>query len=354
MDWFCSARGMARGFQHFEDAYWSLGAGFAQTGYGRLLSNSLAWASRNRIVLGYKRARDVNTTALRWLDAAPKRPFFMVLNYYDANSGGEVPERAFRNLFSSVPLPPPARAAAEFTPSQIDKARSNDYDGALVYMDTCVREMVEALAQRGLANNLVVVVTADHGDLFGEHGLLGHRNALYWDLLRVPLILWGSPVEARGLRVEQPVSLVSLPATLLEIAGRKEASGFPAPSMSRLWMAGEPAQAWPLPISELAQMTYPGLEKQPNYSGSLSAIVTARWLLIDHSAHGPALYDWPRDPENLHDVLAKPGGEAVAAALTGCLQAHRVELRGANCSIAAPPPPEAQDSGRPSAAAGEQ
>jgi arylsulfatase A-like enzyme len=353
MDWFAAARGMAGGFQHFEDAYWSVGGRFAQTGYGRLLGGVLAWASANRYVLGYKRARDVNRTALRWLDAAPKRPFFLVLNYYDANAGGAVPEPAYRRMFSSAPLLPPARDAGEFTPGEIDKTRSNEYDGALVYMDRCVRELVEALSKRGLAENLVVVVTADHGEMLGEHELLGHRNALYWDLLRVPLIFWGSRAVPRGLRIERPVSLVSLPATLLQIAGENGTGGFPAPSLAQLWNARGEVPAWPLPISELAQMEYPGLEKNPNYSGSLAALVTPHWLLIDHSVNGPALYDWPGDPENLRDLAATAGGEGFATALTGCLDAKNASLPGAGCPVEDFPKPKPVGSSETLGAAGE-
>lgn len=354
MDWFASARGMTRGFQHFEDGFWSVGSRFAETGYGRLISQWLAWATKNRLVLGYKRARDVNRTALRWLDGAPKRPFFLVLNYYDANAGGAEPEQDYRNLFSSEPLPPPARGASEFSPSEIDKSRSNEYDGSLVYVDSCVRELVEALKKRGRAENLVVVVTADHGDLFGEHGLFGHRNSLYWDLLHVPLIFWGSGVPSHGMRVERPVSLVSLPATLLEIAGQKETSGFPAPSLAPLWKAGGEVAAWPFPISELAQMPYPGLEKLPNYSGSLSAIVTPRWLLIEHSVNGPALYDWLEDPENLHDLAATADGKSLSAALTGCLQVRNVDLRGAGCPTEVSRKPKTAGSSEPFGATGEE
>jgi arylsulfatase A-like enzyme len=353
MDWFATARGMTRGFQHFEDGFWSLSSKFAETGYGRIIGTSLAWATNNRLVLGYKRARDVNRTALRWLDTLPKRPFLLVLNYYDANSGGAVPETAYRNLFSSWPLPPPAGSAAEFTPAEIDKSRSNEYDGALLYMDTCVHEIVEALGKRGLADNLVVVVAADHGELLGEHGMSGHRNSLYWDLIHVPLIFRGSSGIARGLRIAQPVSLVSLPATLLELAGQAEAAGFPAPSLAKFWKPGGKVQAWPFPISELAQMAYPGLENTVNYSGSLSAIATPRWLLIDHSAHGPSLYAWPGDPENLHDLAATPGGHALSEALTGCLQARNVGLRGANCRMEASQEPVMQGSLKPFGATGE-
>jgi hypothetical protein len=262
MDWFATARGMTRGFQHFEDGFWSVESNFAETGYGRIIGKGLEWATNNRLVLGYKRARDVNRTALRWLDTVPKRPFFLVLNYYDANSGGAVPKKAFREMFSSAPLPPPARAAAEFVPEEVDKSRSNEYDGSLVYMDGCVRELIEALGKRGLTENLVVVVTADHGELLGEHGLHGHRNSLYWDVLHVPLIFRASSGIPRGLHVAQPVSLVSLPAT-----GRQRRPGFPPlrwPNSGRRVATFRPGRSpfrnwrrWPTPGSS-TQPTIPG------------------------------------------------------------------------------------------------
>ena len=347
MDWFAAGRGMAGGFQHFEDGYWSAASAFAQTGFGQLANVALDWVTSSRVVPGYKRARDVNQTALRWLDAAPKRPFFLVLNYYDANAGGAVPEQPYRGMFTSTPLPPPAKTESEFDARRLDKARSDQYDGSLVYLDNCVREIVDALSKRTPAGNLLVVVTADHGELMGEHDLSGHRNALYWELLHVPLIFEGSPALPRGVRIEQPVSLVSLPATLLELVGEKDARGFPAPSLSRLWNASGAAPTWPFPISELAQMHYPGLEKLPNYTGSLSAIVTPHWLLIEHSAHGPALYNWRHDPENLHDLRGAPGTESLAGDLNGCLQAQNVELRGAQCPVDAAPPLEDQNSLKP-------
>ena len=331
MDWFAAGRGMTQGFQHFEDSFWSVSSKFAETGYGRLASTWLSAATSDRLVLGYKRAEDVNRTALRWLDAAPRRPFFLVLNYYDANAGGARPPAAYRNLFSSTPLPPPAGTAGEFAPAEVDQNRSNEYDGALAYMDRCAGEFLQGLRQRGLAENLVVVLTADHGDLLGEHGLHGHRIALYWELLHIPLIITGMSGQPRGVHVERPVSLVSLPNTLLEIAGQREPGGFPAPSLTELWKAGTDAAAWPYPIAELARMNFPGLEKMPNYSGSLSAIATPRWLLIEHSAHGPALYEWRQDPVNLHDLAKTPEGEPITSRLLECVN-QKSALRGAaNC-----------------------
>lgn len=342
MDWFASGRGMTGGFQHFEDGFWSTGAMFANTGYGILIRDWLAEASGNRLVLGYKRAEDVNRTALQWLDAAPKRPFFLVLNYYDANSGGALPLRSYRNVFTGQPLPPPARSAGEFAPGAVDRSRSDEYDGSLSYIDSAVKQFLESLRQRGLAENLVVVVTADHGDLLGEHGLLGHRNALYWDLIHVPLIFWGVAGLPRGLRIERPVSLISLPATLLEIAGQNAPGGFPAPSLAQLWKAGGDGQVWPFPVADLAQMNFPGLENNPNYSGALSAIVTPRWLLIHNSERGATLYDWPQDPENLRNLAARPGAEALSTALLNCLRAKRAGPAGESCEmeIAGTPAPQ--------------
>ena len=332
MDWFTSARGMAQGFHHFEDGYWSLVAAFAQTGYGSLLTEVLARSTDNRTVLGYKRAHDVNETALRWLNSAPKRPFFLVLNYFDAHADSAIPLPPFRGMFESQPAVAPPGSTAEFEASEIDKARSDEYDGAIAYMDACLKEFVQSMRQRGLADNLVVVVTADHGELLGEHGLSGHRNALYWDLIHVPLVFWGGRAVPKDLRVDRPVSLASLPATLLELSGQRAAPGFSAPSLARLWQADADAEDWPFPISELAQMKYPGLQKMPNYSGSMAAVVTPHWLLIEHSTHGPSLFAWPEDKENRHDVVASHRREALkaSAALAGC---PRAGLHGTDCLV---------------------
>ena len=242
-----------------------------------------------------------------------------------------MPGESYRRLFSDQPLPPPAGSSEEFRSADVERTRSDDYDGCLSYMDACARELLESLRQRGLAENLILVVAADHGDLLGEHGLLGHRNALYWDLIRVPLIFWRASGLPRGLRIERPVSLVSLPATLLELAGQSDPGGFPAPSLAQLWRAGGDAGNWLFPEASLAQIPYSGLEQNLNYSGALSAIVTPRWLLIHHSAHGPALYDWTRDPENLHNLARGYGVDGVSAALVNCLQGQGSTAGGAIC-----------------------
>jgi arylsulfatase A-like enzyme len=66
--------------------------------------------------------------------------------------------------------------------------------------------------------NTLLVFTSDHGEEFFEHGVLGHGFSLYQEVVHVPLILHGPGVPA-GAVLEEPVAVLDLPATLLDLAG---------------------------------------------------------------------------------------------------------------------------------------
>ncbi len=63
------------------------------------------------------------------------------------------------------------------------------YDGEIAYWDAMFGAMLDDLSGRGLLDNALVMVTADHGDMFGEHGKWTHGNCVYEDVLRIPLLI---------------------------------------------------------------------------------------------------------------------------------------------------------------------
>lgn len=102
------------------------------------------------------------------------------------------------------------------TEAQIRNARHAFY-GMVSYFDHKVGELVEELDRLGLAENTVVVVTSDHGEMLGEHGMWFKRT--YFDhSARVPLIVAGPDLIPSGQRVDRTVSLVDLYPTFLELA----------------------------------------------------------------------------------------------------------------------------------------
>ncbi len=90
------------------------------------------------------------------------------------------------------------------------------YFGSVSYVDDLVGELIATLKDAGLFENTVVVLTSDHGEMLGEHGLW-YKKTFYEEACRVPLIVSHPGLEPR--RVEANVSLVDLLPTLLEIAG---------------------------------------------------------------------------------------------------------------------------------------
>jgi arylsulfatase A-like enzyme len=109
-------------------------------------------------------------------------------------------------------------------PEQLDHLKAL-YDENVRYTDERIGELLDDLAQRNLLNNTLVVLTADHGEAFGEHGDLFHGWNLYDELLRVPLVISGGPLKAVGSR-KTPVSLVDLAASILSLL-RISAHGLP-------------------------------------------------------------------------------------------------------------------------------
>ncbi len=106
-------------------------------------------------------------------------------------------------------------------PVSIDELGTNldAYDGAITYLDGQIDALLRALASRGRLANTIIVVTSDHGELFGEHGVLTHGNSLFLPVLHIPLFMVAPGRIPVGARIPSIASLRDLPATLLDLAG---------------------------------------------------------------------------------------------------------------------------------------
>jgi choline-sulfatase len=96
-------------------------------------------------------------------------------------------------------------------------------------LDTVLGEFLRELEARGLFETGYFVFTSDHGESFGEHDSLFHFRAPFEELARVPLLIRGRGLPGR--LVEEPVSLVDLAPTLVELAGLRPASDWPGRSL---------------------------------------------------------------------------------------------------------------------------
>jgi arylsulfatase A-like enzyme len=250
--------GIDRGFLHFEDYPVSLAE--------LALSSSLAQAVVNNQtlrnltgqhqILGRKLADDVNRDFLDWLSKQDrKRPFFAFLNYFDAHEiylpphpwDDEFGSEAERDISGTWHFKRRAKIPhkKEVTPVQI-QTELDAYEGSIAYLDYELGRLFDELGRRGILDNTIVVVTADHGEQFGEHGKFEHGNSLYRQLLEVPLVIRFPARVPAGATVSEPVSLRDLPATLLDLA-RRDQGGIGGASLAPLWSATSPRQA-PQPL----------------------------------------------------------------------------------------------------------
>jgi choline-sulfatase len=165
------------------------------------------------------------------------------------------------------------------------------YDGDVRAADEGFGAFLDDLDALGLAPHTVVVLTADHGEEFGEHEGLGHGQTLYREVLQVPLLV-RLPGDARaGARVGRTVQHVDIAPTLLDLAGLLPPDGLEGSSL----LADAPEQR-----DAVSQLDYFGI--------AYDSITTSRWKAIrDLSGMVPgpapiAVYDRERDPGELRDV----------------------------------------------------
>lgn len=168
----------------------------------------------------------------------PHRPYYEEEGFADTYSRSEVPVPAsFHDDLRDKP-----RLQAEWAPGDVP-AEYDDlteeqfqelgyrYRTMVSRADEHVGALLDALEEEGLAENTIVVFTADHGDMQGGHGMVGKHTVPYEEVLRVPLIVRRLD-DAWPATVDDLVSNAALPGTLIELAGLEVPAAFEGGSVS--------------------------------------------------------------------------------------------------------------------------
>lgn len=223
---------------------------------------------------------------LGWRDGLGGRPFFAMINFFDAHSPYETP------------------TSARFAGG----ARAMDrYDGSIVYADSMVGALLDGLQARGALDNTIVVVVADHGEHFGEHGLFKHGNSLFLELLHVPLLIRAPGRVPAGSRVGTVVSTRDVPATLLDLAGLTYAP-MVGTSLAPLWSGGDAGASSPA-LAE-AEQPYNQFNRWPTSYGPMKAHVTDAHHFIRRGDGREWIYRWRGDTTGRGDATATDSGAA--------------------------------------------
>lgn len=164
------------------------GAMVANTGYlrdGMGLEQGFAAWDANRT-----HAPGVNQRGLQWLDENTQgiRPTFLFLNYMDAHRPYATGRTGDRSKFKLDQLILTVMARGQSNPELAQEVQSLQ-QRAVTILDAEIGKLFAGLKERGLFEKSLIIVTADHGEAFGEHGVVEHSKDVYEELLRVPLIV---------------------------------------------------------------------------------------------------------------------------------------------------------------------
>ncbi len=302
-----SARyGLGRGFEAYDQvSEWGVDAGGAR-----------------RIV---NRGGEVTARGLAWLEQAQDEPFFLFLHYYDAHTDLD-PDPRWREAFAGAPYPGApsgrteellaARAGARALDAR-DAAWLRDlYDAEVRTLDEHLARLFRGLAELGLAESTLVVVTSDHGEEFLEHGSLLHGRTYYQEVIAIPLLLAGPGVPA-GVRVAEPVGLVDVAPTALALLGQPPPEGLDGRDLSPLLRGASLA-----PQTLFAEADHNNTFQGASAPGLFRMARRGAWKLVRNERDGALeLYDLAQDPrERAERSAAEP---ARAAELAGALERFR-------------------------------
>lgn len=151
-----------------------------------------------------------------------------------------------------------------------------------------IGRLLDGMQARGLLDNTMILLTADHGEEFGEHGGTTHSLTLYDEVLRVPLVIRAPGGAVRGT-YEEPTSLAGVAPALLRWLGVPDRAGF-APGRRDLFAgAGAPLFAF--------RRVEPDL-----HFGDGAVILGYYKLLYSFEVEAAQLYDLSSDPDERHNL----------------------------------------------------
>lgn len=263
-------------------------------------------------------ATKITDKAMAWLAQDLDSRFFVYFQYIDLHEPVRPPEP----YFSYFKVADGSKSGAQHGGWAFGRLTDEDspdfqsfknhriavYDGALKYVDSEIGRFLDFLDEKGALADTIVVITSDHGEEFWDHaGVereiggdprniwgIGHGHSLFGELLRVPLVFWGSRFPA-GKTVDCPVGLIDVAPTvlnLLAVDGPLERTGRDLSSF--IWG----------PVTDHCHQV-PVIAEAIAWGPETRAVVWKEWKLIVRDDGLELLYNLRKDPAEKHDVAAK-------------------------------------------------
>ena len=181
---------------------------------------------------------EINKRLIPWLESHSDERFFLFVHYWDPHTPYNQPDE-YRGLFSHKPgnlndlgvktapagykyVPGWGKVGEIWDPDPAQSKVTIDlYDGEIRYVDGLVGEVMETLERLKIADRTAVILTSDHGEQLGQHGMYGH-GMLHEAVIYIPLIIRCPTLMPRGEIIEGYVQQADIAPTILELLGLDE------------------------------------------------------------------------------------------------------------------------------------
>lgn len=255
--------------------------------------------------------------------ARRKKPWALVVGFASPHPPFIVPP-SFYEIYSDVPIDMPIipeghlaalhpalqrmRRARGFVDPAADEVLTREvrasYYGLISYVDDGIGRLLKTLEESGQVENSIIAYTSDHGELLGEHGMWYKCN-FFEQSVRVPLLISCPSMLPCGKRVPQPVSLLDLTATIVDLAHATEArEGIPPLDGNSLipLVLGD-SGCW---RDEVLSEFYAKFSTEP-----MAMLRRGRYKLNYYHGGEPEVFDLEADPGEFHDLAGDPSLRSV-------------------------------------------
>ncbi|MUW13427.1 sulfatase-like hydrolase/transferase [Halorubrum sp. CBA1125] len=249
----------------------------------------------------YARGDSITGGAIDWMEARRSDdPFFMWLHYMDVHYPFDPPKW----VFDELPFDRPSNrrivtlnGMMQERPEELDEQDVRDlkrlYFAEARFVDRQIGRMIDAIADMGELEDTIIAVTADHGEAFGEHDRFGHHVYPYDELIRVPLVIGGGPIDSQT--VDEQVQLLDLAPTLLDLVSIDVPKEMEGRSIAPL-LRGE----------DSFELSHPAMFISE--SGKTFGVRTEQWKFIRRSTtNEKLLFDLESDPNEEVNVASANG-----------------------------------------------
>ncbi|MFQ6104089.1 MAG: sulfatase [Candidatus Glassbacteria bacterium] len=286
-----------------------------------------------------RRAEDVNDAVTGWLEAAPSRPLFLFIHYFDPHQPYQ-PPAPYDQPSDSLNAPGITGSMEEVKSLRGYLARGGDVDdrvrrmhelyvGEIHYTDRAVGDLITLLERKKLYDSSLIIFTADHGETFWEHPRresLDHGYTVYETTTHVPLIIrW--PGKIQPGRSDILASNIDIAPTILDLIGMDIPEAFQGRSLKGV-IGGETVSE--IPVYSEATKPHEEIELEVPFRNDRKAkcIISGRWKLIwvpfmqDHEE----LYDIFKDPLETTNLISKMHDEKMTGNMRHLLRGWAAEV----------------------------